>query len=86
MADWTDLTYVVVDVEGNGRQPPDLAEPAAVHIVGGVIGQPVNWLVRPDEPIKHFASRIHGISNKDLADAPVFADVTKRPPSGRAVG
>jgi DNA polymerase III epsilon subunit family exonuclease len=75
MADWTDLTYVVVDVEGNGQQPPDLVELAAVHIVGGVIGQPVNWLVRPDEPIKHFASRIHGIHNKDVADAPLFAEV-----------
>lgn len=75
MADWTSLRYVVVDVEGNGQQPPDLVELAAVDIVGGVVGQPVNWLVRPDEPIKHFASRIHGISNKDVADAPVFADV-----------
>ncbi|MGH3857951.1 MAG: hypothetical protein ACRDR6_31580 [Pseudonocardiaceae bacterium] len=24
MADWTRLSYVVVDVEGNGQQPPDL--------------------------------------------------------------
>lgn len=75
MADWTELTYVVVDVEGNGQQPPDLVELAAVHIVGGVIAQPVNWLVRPNQPIKHVASRIHGIHNKDVADAPTFADV-----------
>jgi exodeoxyribonuclease X len=75
MADWAELTYVVVDVEGNGQQPPDLVELAAVPIVEGNIGQPVNWVVRPDQPIKHFASRIHGISNKDVADAPVFADV-----------
>ena len=27
MTDWTSLTYVVVDVEGNGQQPPDLVEP-----------------------------------------------------------
>lgn len=75
MADWTNLRYVVVDVEGNGQQPPDLVELAAVDIVGGAIGQPVNWLVRPDKPIKHFASRIHGIKNKNVADAPVFADI-----------
>ncbi len=75
VTDWTTLRYVVVDVEGNGQQPPDMVELATVEIVGGLVGQPVNWLVRPDQPIKHFASRIHGISNKDVADAPVFADI-----------
>jgi len=45
VTDWTSLNYVVVDVEGNGQQPPDLVELAAVPIVGGVIGEPVSWLV-----------------------------------------
>lgn len=75
MADWTSLNYVVVDVEGNGQQPPDLVELAIVPIVGGVIGKPVSWLVKPNEPIKHFVTRIHGLTNKDVADAPVFADI-----------
>lgn len=75
MADWTSLTYVVVDVEGNGQQPPDLVELAIVPIVGGFIGEPVSWLVHPDGPIKHFATRIHGLTNKDVADAPVFAAI-----------
>jgi exodeoxyribonuclease X len=75
MADWTTLTYVVVDVEGNGQQPPDLVELAAVPIVGGIIGQPTSWLVRPDQPIKHFATRIHGLTNQDVADAPMFAAI-----------
>ncbi len=26
MTDWTSLRYAVVDVEGNGQQPPDLVE------------------------------------------------------------
>jgi DNA polymerase III epsilon subunit-like protein len=75
MTDWTSLTYVVVDVEGNGQQPPDLVELAAVPIVGGVIGEPKSWLVRPDLPITHFARKIHGISNEQVEDAPVFASV-----------
>jgi exodeoxyribonuclease X len=75
VAGWANLRYVVVDVEGNGQQPPDLVELAAVAIVDGRVGQPVNWLVRPDQPIKHFASRIHGISNRDVADAPVFTEI-----------
>lgn len=75
MADWTELSYAVVDVEGNGQRPPDLVELAVVPIVGGVIGDPVSWLVRPNYAITPMAQRVHGISNKEVADAPVFADI-----------
>lgn len=75
MTDWTSLHYAVVDVEGNGQQPPDLVELAIVPIVGGIVGEPSSWLVRPDTPSKFYATRIHGLSNKDVADAPVFADI-----------
>jgi exodeoxyribonuclease X len=75
VTDWTSLTYVVIDVEGNGQQPPNLVELAAVRIESGVIGEPVSWLVRPGRPITPFARRIHGISNEQVADAPVFADI-----------
>ena len=64
MTDWTSLDYVAVDVEGNGQQPPDLVELAAVPIVGGIIGEPRSWLVRPETPIKHLATQIHGLSNE----------------------
>lgn len=81
MTDWTSLNYVVVDVEGNGQQPPDLVELAAVPIVAGVIGEPKAWLVKPDQPITGFARKIHGITNEQVTDAPVFgyieADVLK---------
>jgi len=81
MTDWTALNYVVVDVEGNGQQPPDLVELAAVPIVAGVIGEPVSWLVKPALPIRNFATRIHGLTDKAVADAPAFekiaADVLK---------
>ncbi|WP_218126049.1 PolC-type DNA polymerase III [Sinosporangium album] len=76
MSDWTSLNFVVVDVEGNGQQPPDLVELAAVPVVGGVIGEPLSWLVKPDAPIKHFATRIHGLTNKDVADCPSFEAIT----------
>lgn len=75
MADWTDLTYAVVDVEGNGQQPPDLVELAVVPVIGGVIGEPTSWLVRPERPIRYFATRIHGLTSKDVADAPPFATI-----------
>jgi len=72
MTDWTSRSYVVVDVEGNGAQPPDLVELAVVPIIGGVIGEPSSWLVRPDTPITHVARKVHGITNDTVADAPVF--------------
>ena len=75
MTPWSERRYVVVDVEGNGQQPPDLVELAVVHILAGVIGEPTAWLFRPDEPINMMARRIHGITNEMVADAPVFASL-----------
>lgn len=75
MADWTSLRYAVADVEGNGQQPPDLVELAVLPITGGVIGEPVSWLVKPPRPITYFATSIHGISDQDVASAPAFADI-----------
>jgi DNA polymerase III epsilon subunit-like protein len=75
MTDWTSQRYAVVDVEGNGQQPPDLVELAIVPITSGVIGKPASWLVRPPHPITAMASRIHGLKNSDLATAPVFGDI-----------
>jgi DNA polymerase III epsilon subunit-like protein len=60
MTDSTSLRYVVVDVEGNGQQPPDLVELAVVPIVGGQIGEPTSGLVKPGRSIKYFATRVHG--------------------------
>jgi exodeoxyribonuclease X len=76
VTDWTSLNYAVVDVEGNGQQPPDLVELAVVPIRSGIIGEPMSWLVKPDTSIKHFATRIHGLTNKDVVDCPPFADIS----------
>jgi DNA polymerase III epsilon subunit-like protein len=75
MTDWTSLRYAVVDVEGNGHQPPDLVELGLVPIVDGVVGQPLSWLVRPDQPITPMARKVHGITAEDVASAPMFADI-----------
>jgi exodeoxyribonuclease X len=50
MTDWASLRYAVVDVEGNGQQPPDLVELAVVPIVGGIIGQPASHLAGEAHP------------------------------------
>lgn len=72
---WPEGRFAVVDVEGNGQQPPGLVELAVVPIIDGVIGEPTSWLLHPADPIKHFATRIHGITNKDVADAPTVGAV-----------
>ena len=75
MTGWRALRYVVVDVEGNGQQPPDLVELGTVTIIDGIVGEPGAWLFRPGTPITAMARRVHGISNQDVAPAPAFADL-----------
>ena len=54
----------MIDVEGNGQHPPDLVELGVVSIAAGLIGEPVAWLFKPDEPITPMARRIHGITTR----------------------
>jgi DNA polymerase III epsilon subunit-like protein len=75
MTYWTERHYAVIDVEGNGQQPPDLVELAVVPIIRGRIGQPTSWLFRQSQPITLMARRVHGISNDMVAGAPPFADL-----------
>ena len=75
MSDWASVRYAVVDLEGNGQQPPDLVELTVLPIVGGIIGQPASWLMKPPHPISPMATRIHGLTNQDVEDAPAFADI-----------
>lgn len=75
VVEWTARSYAVLDVEGNGRHPASLVELGVVPIDAGAIGAPSTWLVRPPETITSFATRIHGISNADVADRPVIAEV-----------
>jgi DNA polymerase III epsilon subunit family exonuclease len=72
---WHELRYTVIDLEGNGQRPPDVVELAAVPIVGGLIGEPMVWLCKPDRPITPIARRIHGITNEMVDSSPAFADL-----------
>ena len=75
MTDWTAINYVVVDVEGNGQQPPELIELAVVPVTGGEVGEPSSWLVRPAHPIRHFATSLHGLKTSDVVDCPPIEDI-----------
>lgn len=74
-APWTACRYAVVDVEGNGQQPPDLVELAIVPIVEGVIRQPRTWLVKPPRPITAMARRFHKITDAEVVSCPAVSEV-----------
>lgn len=57
----------VLDTEGNGQHPSEIIELAAVEMIGMVItGRYRQWRFRPRLPIHHRATRIHGITDRDL--------------------
>jgi exodeoxyribonuclease X len=76
-APWTTFRYAVVDVEGNGQQPPDLVELAVVPITEGTIGEAATWLVRPPRAITSMARRFHRITDEQVAGAPAVAEVAE---------
>lgn len=65
-----------VDIEGNGKTPPEIVEIAIVELRGlERTGLRRNWRLRPPSGISPMASRIHGIWDQDVADAPDLEDV-----------
>nr|WP_239062914.1 3'-5' exonuclease [Streptomyces sp. SID13031] len=68
---------MVIDVEGNGANPPDLVEVAALPITQGKpnTSGAGAWLIRPPVPVTGFAARIHGLTNTVLTDEPPWDDV-----------
>jgi DNA polymerase III epsilon subunit-like protein len=72
---WTKARLVVADVEGDGQRPPGLVELALVAIDAGAVGEPASWLIRPAGSITWQATRVHGITNHDVADRPRIAEI-----------
>jgi DNA polymerase III epsilon subunit family exonuclease len=72
---WEDAFWIV-DVEGNGASPPEIVELAMAEIRAMVpTGIRKHWLIRPETPISPMVTRIHGIHNDDVADAPTFEEI-----------
>lgn len=68
----------VVDVEGNGKNPPEIVEIAVlpVHDFHPDRADMRSWLVRPETAISPIVTRkVHGISNSDVADCPPWTAV-----------
>jgi DNA polymerase III epsilon subunit-like protein len=68
----------VVDVEGNGKNPPEIVEIAVlpVHDIQPNRGDMQTWLIRPKAAISPIVTRkVHGIRNSDVADCPPWPAV-----------
>jgi DNA polymerase III epsilon subunit-like protein len=72
---WSQCHFVVLDIEGNGGSPQEIVEIAVVHILDGQLDTARDWKVRPQSRITPRATRLHGITNDDLADQPRFAQI-----------
>ncbi|MEV0774966.1 3'-5' exonuclease [Streptomyces sp. NPDC050428] len=68
---------LVVDVEGNGANPPDLVEVAALPVREGQpdTGTAGAWLTKPRHPVTPFAARVHGLTNERLENEPGWEEI-----------
>lgn len=66
--------FVVLDTETTGIRG-EICQIAIINSSGDVL---LDTLVKPSDSIPSDATRIHGISNADVADAPTWADITDR--------
>lgn len=68
--------FWIIDVEGNGASPPEIIELAMVEVVNlSITPHQRHWLVKPEQPITPMASRIHGLTDDDVAGAPSMEDI-----------
>jgi DNA polymerase III epsilon subunit-like protein len=68
--------FAVVDVETTGfsHLRDRVVEMACVILDGGHIVDTWSSLVNPEIPIPEFATAVHGISDEDVLDAPLFPE------------
>ncbi|MFQ3220734.1 MAG: DNA polymerase-3 subunit epsilon [Paraglaciecola sp.] len=69
--------YVVVDVETTGGKQPQhrITEIGAVKMINGEIVQRWSSLINPQRHISRFITKLTGISNDMVKDAPLFSEV-----------
>ena len=67
--------YAVIDVETTGFDPrvDRVVEMACEIVEGDAILETWSTLVDPERPIPAYATRVHGITDRDVAGAPNFA-------------
>lgn len=72
-----DTEFVVFDLETTGAKAPPcrITEIGAYRVKNGALADEFHTLVNPETPIPLFITRLTGISDEMVANAPTFADV-----------
>lgn len=72
--------YVVVDLETTGGAPHShrITEIGAVKVRGGIVIDEFQTLVNPERAIPPFISRLTGITDDMVQDAPKFSEIAER--------
>lgn len=72
--------FVFVDIETNGGTGDRgrVIEVAAIKVAGGEIIDRYTSLVNPGSDIPYWITKLTGITNADVAQAPFFADIAER--------
>lgn len=70
-------TFVAFDVETTGLSAAKhrVIEIGAVKVRAGRIIARQAWLINPGQPIPPVTTRIHGLADEDVSEAPAFSDV-----------
>lgn len=69
-------SFWVVDVEGSGGSPPEIVELAIIQTENLTLtANKRQWFVRPERGVHPAATRIHGLTDDDVADAPSIEDI-----------
>ena len=67
---------LAVDLEGNGARPPEMVELCVLGMANHTLtGFRRHWLLKPTKPISEIVSRIHGITDDDVRNAPSIEDI-----------
>lgn len=76
---WRDLTLAVVDVETTGLDPQEdrVTEIGIIRFEAGEVVESYGKLVNPERPIPEESTKITGIRDEDVKDAPTFAEIAK---------
>jgi DNA polymerase III subunit epsilon len=72
-----DIPWIAIDTETTGREPGEhrIVELGCVIFERGVVTGRHSWLINPERLIPEESIAVHGITDADVADKPIFSAV-----------
>lgn len=65
----------VVDIEGDGNNPPSPVEISFVTLDSGRVASVDTWLVDPGRPINPYVAQMTGLGDAEVAGRPAFSSI-----------